>query len=63
MNRVLENFADVEPFIRENDYLAPATRAHLLEIFNSPADYKDLKLELAAFVDGMHVQYWQLDSI
>ena len=52
MNLVLEHFADVEPFVRENDYLAPATRAHLKEIFNCPADYKDLELELAAFVDG-----------
>ena len=52
MNLVLEYFADLEPFVRENDYLAPATRALLKEIFNSPADYKDLELELAAFVDG-----------
>ena len=49
---VLEYFADVEPFVRENDHLAPATRDHLMEIFNSPADSKDLELELAAFVDG-----------
>ena len=52
MNLVLEYFADVEPFVRENDHLAPATRAHLMEIFNSPADSMDLELELAAFVDG-----------
>ena len=52
MNLVLEYFADVEPFVRENDHLASATRAHLMEIFNSPADSKDLELELAAFVDG-----------
>ena len=49
MNLVL---ADVEQFVRENDHLAPATRAHLMEIFNSPADSEDLELELAAFVDG-----------
>ena len=42
----------VEPFVRENDHLAPATRAHLMEIFNFPADSKDLELALAAFVDG-----------
>ena len=52
MNLVLEYFADVEPFVRENDHLAPATRAHLMQIFNSPGDSKDLELELAAFVDG-----------
>ena len=52
MNLILQYFVNVEPFVRENDYLAPATRAHLKEIFNCPADYKDLELELAAFVDG-----------
>ena len=52
MNLVLEYFADVEPFVRENDHLAPATRAHVMQIFNSPGDSKDLELELAAFVDG-----------
>ena len=52
MNLVLEYFADVEPFVRENDHLAPATRAHLMEIFNFLGDSKDLELELAAFVDG-----------
>ena len=52
MNLVLEYFADVEPFVRENDHLAPAIRAHLMEIFNSHADSKDLELELATFVDG-----------
>ncbi|KAK3737632.1 hypothetical protein QZH41_006457 [Actinostola sp. cb2023] len=52
MKQVLDYFGDVEPFLRENDQLVPATRVHLLEIFNSPADSKDLELELAAFVDG-----------
>ena len=52
MNLVLEYFADVEPFVRENDHLAPATRTHLMEIFNPPGDFKDLELKLAAFVDG-----------
>ena len=52
MNLVLEYFADVEPLVRENDNLAPATRAHLMDIFDSPADSKDLELELAVFVDG-----------
>ena len=55
MNLVLEYFADVEPFVRENAHLAPATRAHLMEIFNSPADSKDLEFKLASFVDrGNH---------
>ena len=51
MNPVLEYFADVKPFVRENDHLA-TTRAHLMEIFNSPGDSKDLELEKATFVDG-----------
>ena len=64
INLVLENFADVEPFVRENDHLASATRASLMEIFNSPADSKDLELELAAFVDGENhfvsaTYYWR----
>ena len=52
MQQVLEYFGDVEPFLRENDYLAPATSGHLLDLFNSPADAADLQLELAALIDG-----------
>ena len=52
MKQVLEYFGDVEPFLRENNHLVPATRRQLLDIFNDPSDVKDLELELAALVDG-----------
>ena len=32
MPQVFEYFGDVEPFLRENDHLAPATRGHLLDL-------------------------------
>ena len=53
MKQVFEYYGDVEPFLRENDHLAPATRGHLLELFNNQNDAADLKLELAALIDGM----------
>ena len=52
MKQVLEYFGDVEPFLRDNDHLAPATRRQLLDIFDDPHDATDLELELAALVDG-----------
>ena len=52
MKQVFEYYGDVEPFLRENDHLAPATRGHLLELFNNQNDAADLKLELAALIDG-----------
>lgn len=54
MKQVLEYFGDVEPFLRENenDHLAPATTAKLLNIFNDASDAKELQLELAALIDG-----------
>lgn len=58
MSLILEYFADVEPFVREDDHLVNATRAHLIEIFSFPADSKDLELELAAYVDvGNHLLF------
>lgn len=50
--QVADHFADVEPFLRENDHLAPATRGHLIRLFDSPDDVVDLELELAALIDG-----------
>ena len=52
MKQVFEYYGDVEPFLRENDHLAPARRGHLLELFNNQNDAADLKLELAALIDG-----------
>ena len=52
LKQVAEYFADVEPFLRENDHLAPATRQHLVDIFDSIDDAADLELELAALIGG-----------
>ena len=52
VKQVFEYYGDVEPFLRENDHLATATRGHLLELFNNQNDAADLKLELAALIDG-----------
>ncbi|KAK3744779.1 hypothetical protein QZH41_004216 [Actinostola sp. cb2023] len=52
MKQVLEYFGDVEPFLRDNDHLAPATRRQILDIFDDPHDANYLELELAALVDG-----------
>ncbi|CAB4013758.1 Hypothetical predicted protein [Paramuricea clavata] len=51
-SQIDDYFGDVEPFIRGIEDLAPALRAHLLEIFDSPEDVADLKLEIAALIDG-----------
>ena len=52
LKQVMEYFTDVEPFLRENEHLAPATSRHLVEIFDNPNDTVDLELELASLVDG-----------
>ena len=52
MKQVFEYYGDVKPFLRENDHLAPATCGHLLELFNNQNDAADLRLELAALIDG-----------
>ena len=55
MQQVLEQFGDVEPFLRENPDLSTATRAKLLEILLNPQQLLILKVELAAVVDiGVH---------
>ncbi len=52
---MLELFADVEPFLRENEEICPANRRHLLEIFDNPQSCQNLRLELAALIDaGVH---------
>lgn len=53
--QVFEHFGDVEPFLRENENLSPATRRHLLEIIDNSQDLRDLRLELGIIVDaGVH---------
>ncbi|KAK3723054.1 hypothetical protein QZH41_000310 [Actinostola sp. cb2023] len=55
LKQVADYFGDVLPFLEENVNLSPATRQHLLDIFENPQDLQDLRLELAAIVDaGIH---------
>jgi hypothetical protein len=53
LNQVVNYFGHVEPFLRENEEMCPANRQHLLEIFDDPQTYQDLRLELAAIVDAV----------
>ena len=46
LKQVMEYFADVEPFLKENEHLAPSTRRHLVEIFDNPSYPAKLGLEL-----------------
>ena len=52
MKQVMEFYRDVEPFLRENNDLSPATREHLMNIFDNPDEATDLELELAALIDA-----------
>eukprot|EP00112_Aurelia_sp_Birch-Aquarium-sp1_P014586 Seg3162.1 transcript_id=Seg3162.1/GoldUCD/mRNA.D3Y31 product="hypothetical protein" protein_id=Seg3162.1/GoldUCD/D3Y31 len=52
LDQVCQYFGDIEPFLAEIEGLVPATRDHLLELFNDQENVSDLKLELAAFIDG-----------
>ena len=52
LNQVVDFFGDVEPFLRENEYICPANRQRLLNIIENPQDLQDLRLELAAIVDA-----------
>ena len=49
-HQVLQQFGDVEPFLREHD-ISPATRTKLLDILSDPQQLVMLKVELAAVVD------------
>ena len=48
----MELYGDVEPFLRENNDLSPATREHLMNIFDNLDEAVDLELELAALIDA-----------
>ena len=52
MKQVMELYGDVEPFLRENNDLSPATREHLMNIFDNLDEAVDLELELAALIDA-----------
>ena len=48
---VLLSFADIEPFLRENEDLGPNLRSKLLAFFNNPQITSKLQIEIAATVD------------
>ena len=55
MNQAFLMFGDIDPFVRENDDVSPATQMKLLEFFNDRQKLFLLKLELAVIVDvGAH---------
>ena len=51
MHQAFLMFGDIEPFVRENEDVSPATRAKLLEFFDDRQKLFLLKLELAVMVD------------
>ena len=54
LNLVMQCFGDVEPFLRENENLAPSCRRHLLELFDDPISARELEIELDAMIDAGH---------
>ncbi len=52
MKAVMVKFGDIEPFLRAQDDLAPATCSKLLSIVSDHARNAHLRIELAAVVDG-----------
>ena len=48
---VMLYFGDIEPFLRENDDLAPNLRSKLLPFFDTPHVMSKLRVEIAATVD------------
>ena len=55
MNQAFTMFGGIEPFLRENEDVSPATRAKLLEFFDDHQKLFLLKLQLAVVVDvGAH---------
>ena len=54
MHQTLQQFGDVEPFLRDTEF-SPATCKKLLHIFNTPQQVALAKLEVAAVIDiGSH---------
>ena len=48
---VMLYFADIEPFLRENEDLGPNLRSKLLAFFDNPRVTSELRVEIAATVD------------
>lgn len=51
VKQVMLYFTDIDPFLRENDDLAPHLRRKLLAFFDNPQITSKLKVEIAATVD------------
>ena len=51
MNQVLQQFGDIEPFLKDHDDVSPATCTKLMQILSNPQQVSFLKLELAAVID------------
>ena len=49
-HQVLQQFGDVESFLREHD-ISPVTHTKLFDILSDPQQLAMLKVELAAVVD------------
>ena len=47
----LQQFGDVEPFLKQHEDISPATRTKILALLHNPQELLALKLELAAVVD------------
>ena len=50
-NQIMVQFGDVEPFLRRNEDIAPATKAKLLSFFTDNERKSKLKMELAVVID------------
>lgn len=49
--QIMVQFGDVEPFLRCNEDIAPATKAKLLSFFTDNEKKSKLKIELAIVID------------
>ena len=52
LKQALDLFADVEPFLRQNKQISPASRRHLFKIFDDPENLQKLRWELAVVIDA-----------
>ena len=49
MNQVMQQFGDIEPFLKDHDDVSPATRTKLMQILSNPQQVSFM--ELAAVID------------
>ena len=50
-NQVLQQFGEVEPFLRQHEDISPATHTIILALLHNPQDLLALKVELAVVID------------